>query len=89
MAGTLVLARRRGESILIGEDIEVMVISGAANVSHGVRLAVRAPANVAVDRAEIRAEKRGRIRTRACEGCGDEIPGNATWCHDCDCGGAR
>lgn len=50
----LVLTRRIGERIVIGENIEITVVG-----VHGeqVRLAVSAPKDVAVDRAEIRARK--------------------------------
>lgn len=46
----LVLSRRREEKIIIGGDIEIVVLQ----VTHdGVKLGVRAPKNVAVYRGEI------------------------------------
>lgn len=50
----LILSRNIGEAILIGNDISVTV----SNVQGGqVRLAIEAPKEVAVDRAEIRQRK--------------------------------
>jgi carbon storage regulator len=50
----LILSRNIGEAILIGNDVSVTI----ASVSGGqVRLAISAPKEVAVDRAEIRAAK--------------------------------
>ena len=46
----LVLSRRQGESIVIGHGIHVLVRSISRN---RVRLAVEAPAEVKVDRAEV------------------------------------
>lgn len=51
----LLLTRRPGETILIGDDIEVTVLESKGNQ---VRLGITAPKSVAVDRAEIRARKR-------------------------------
>lgn len=46
----LVLKRRRNESIMVGDDIEIMVTS----VGHGsVKLGVRAPEAVKVHRREV------------------------------------
>lgn len=62
----LILSRNIGEAILIGNDISVTI----ANVSGGqVRLAISAPKQVAVDRAEIRAAK--LINPR--KGSGDNV----------------
>lgn len=47
----LVLSRKEGESILIGDDIEVMVV---AIREDKIRLGVKAPRNVRVDREEVR-----------------------------------
>ncbi|VVO22811.1 carbon storage regulator [Pseudomonas fluorescens] len=50
----LILSRNIGEAILIGNDISVTI----SNVSGSqVRLAIEAPKEVSVDRAEIRARK--------------------------------
>ncbi len=47
----LVLSRRVGEKILIGDDIEVAVAEVRGNV---VRLAIAAPPEVRIDREELR-----------------------------------
>lgn len=50
----LILTRRAGETIQVGDDITITV----THVSGGqVRIAIDAPKNVAVDRSEIRAAK--------------------------------
>ena len=54
----LILARRIDEKILIGPDIEVMVVGvehRGGNVV--VRLGVTAPSDVEVDREEVRASR--------------------------------
>jgi len=53
----LVVTRRRHESILIRGDIRIEVISTRG---HQVRLGIAAPADVPVDRREIRELKQGR-----------------------------
>jgi carbon storage regulator len=55
----LVLSRRVGEQIHIGEGIVVTVIGSRGN---NIRLGVEAPANVPVDREEISARKRAERR---------------------------
>ncbi len=54
----LILTRRTGESLRIGDDVEVTVM--AVNGSQ-VRIGIKAPRNVAVDREEI-AERKQRDR---------------------------
>ena len=54
----LLLTRKPGETILIGDDIEVTVLESKGNQ---VRLGITAPREVAVDRAEIRARKRTEV----------------------------
>jgi carbon storage regulator len=54
----LILTRRTGETLHIGEDVEVTVM--AVNGSQ-VRIGIKAPRNVAVDREEI-AERKQRDR---------------------------
>ena len=54
----LLLTRKPGETILIGDDIEVTVLASKGNQ---VRLGITAPKSVAVDRAEIRARKRTEV----------------------------
>lgn len=56
----LILTRKAGQTIMIGDDIEV-TISGVQDGQ--VRLAITAPKHVAVDRAEIRAAKIANPRT--------------------------
>jgi carbon storage regulator len=51
----LVLMRRPGESIHIGEDIVITVVGMERN---RVRIGVKAPRDVAVDREEIAAKKK-------------------------------
>jgi carbon storage regulator len=54
----LILTRRTGETLHIGEDVKVTVM--AVNGSQ-VRIGIKAPRNVAVDREEI-AERKQRDR---------------------------
>jgi carbon storage regulator len=51
----LILTRRAGETLRIGDDIEVtvMAVNGAQ-----VRIGIKAPRDVAVDREEIAERKR-------------------------------
>jgi carbon storage regulator len=51
----LILTRRAGESLRIGEDVEVtvMAVNGAQ-----VRIGIKAPINVCVDREEVAERKR-------------------------------
>jgi carbon storage regulator len=51
----LILTRRAGEALRIGDEIEVTVM--AVNGSQ-VRLGINAPRNIAVDREEIAERKR-------------------------------
>lgn len=57
----LILTRRAGEALRIGDDIEVtvMAVSGSQ-----VRIGINAPRDVAVDREEI-AERKRRDRDNA------------------------
>ena len=50
----LILTRRPGEILCIGDDIEVTVISFKGNQ---VRIGITAPKEVSVDRREVRARK--------------------------------
>jgi carbon storage regulator len=54
----LILTRRTGETLRIGEDVEVTVM--AVNGLQ-VRIGIKAPRNIAVDRQEI-AERKQRER---------------------------
>jgi carbon storage regulator len=72
----LILTRRAGEALRIGDDIEVTVM--AVNGSQ-VRIGINAPRDVAVDREEI-AERKRRDR---------EAMGPATVTPKRDIGGAK
>lgn len=50
----LVITRRPGESFFIGDDVEVMIISIRGSQ---VKIGISAPADVQVDREEIRQRK--------------------------------
>jgi len=51
---SLVLTRRKNETIIIGDDVRVTVV----NIGQGqVKLAIDAPHSVTVDRLEIRQRK--------------------------------
>ena len=52
----LVLSRHVGEKILIGDDIEILVMDIRGHAGK-VRLGITAPVEVAVDRAEVRESK--------------------------------
>ena len=64
----LVLTRKSGQGIMIGEDIEVTVLSSNGTK---VRLGIQAPADVPVHRTEIYLE----IQTQAGESAGSEQHG--------------
>jgi carbon storage regulator len=57
----LVVTRRRHESILIRGDIRIEVISTRGRQ---VRLGVAAPADVMVDRSEVRELRKGRAQAQ-------------------------
>ena len=61
----LVLSRRTGEEIVIGDGIRITVVSMKGNQ---VRIGVTAPRSVAVDRQEV-AER--RVRDEDLPGAGD------------------
>jgi carbon storage regulator len=65
----LILTRRAGEALRIGDEIEVTVM--AVNGSQ-VRLGINAPRNIAVDREEIAERKR---RDREALGAGAKPAG--------------
>ena len=66
----LILTRRAGEALRIGDDIEVTVM--AVNGSQ-VRIGIHAPRDVAVDREEI-AERKRREREAVQEPKGTATP---------------
>ena len=55
----LILERKSGQSILIGDDIEVRVIHIS---DRKIKLGITAPDDVSVDREEIRIRKQGYPR---------------------------
>lgn len=54
MSTRLVLTRRKGQSIVIGDDIKVTV---SESIGGQVKLAIIAPETVSVDREEVRIAK--------------------------------
>jgi carbon storage regulator len=61
----LVITRRRGEKVRIGPDIEVMV---TRIVDGNVRLAIKAPPNVAIVRNELQPKEEGTCTTLSTPG---------------------
>lgn len=62
----LILSRRTGETVMIGEDVTVTILGVKGNQ---VRIGVKAPKNMRVDREEIR-ERKDR------ENSGEDADGN-------------
>ena len=56
----LVLTRREGQSIQIGDDVEVFLVEVRGD---DVRLGFRAAPDMAIDRSEIKAAKEADART--------------------------
>jgi carbon storage regulator len=69
----LVLTRRAGEALRIGDDIEVIVMS--VNGSQ-VRIGINAPREIAVDREEVAERKRRDREASADSDSRAEIPGS-------------
>jgi carbon storage regulator len=64
----LVLSRKRGEQIIIG-DIVVVTVLGA---SHGrIRLGIEAPARVSIRRSEVRPRSSHQAATATAIGAGN------------------
>jgi carbon storage regulator len=61
----LVITRRRGEKVRIGPDIEVMV---TRIVDGNVRLAIKAPPNVAIVRTELQPKETEKCTTLSTPG---------------------
>lgn len=57
----LVLSRRRDERILIGDDIEIVVVEVRGEK---VRLGINAPTDIAVHRAELRERAKAQIEPK-------------------------
>ncbi len=64
----LVLTRKAGQIVLIGEDIEVVVISGKS--SSGVRLGIKAPKDVVIRRGEVAESDGPNTKGESNGGCG-------------------
>jgi len=62
----LILTRRTGESLRIGDDVEVTVM--AVNGSQ-VRIGIKAPRNIAVDREELRNANSANENPRVIRRC--------------------
>lgn len=58
----LVFTRRRGEAIVIGDGIEIVILSAGRE---GLRVGVKAPADVPVHRKEIYEQIRDENRSAA------------------------
>ena len=71
----LVIRRHSGEAILIGEDVEILVIDCG---SGRVKLGIRAPKHVAVMRSEVRHTREQNLAAARAIGCpGFDLPGQA------------
>ncbi len=57
----LVLSRRRGESVIIGNDVKVIILEVLA---HRVKLGFQAPRDVAVHREEVWIELQAADRSQ-------------------------
>jgi carbon storage regulator len=68
--GLLVLTRKPKQSIMIGDHIEVTVLSTAGDK---VRLGIQAPAEVPVHRSEIYVEIRQQQREKSAREGGDSV----------------
>lgn len=71
----LVIRRHPGDAILIGEDVEIVVIDCG---SGRVKLGIRAPKHVAVMRSEVRHTREQNLRAALAIGCPElEISGES------------
>jgi len=70
----LVIRRRAGEAIRIGEDVEIEVIECCGN---RVKLGVRAPRAIPVWRAELKATREQNIAAAGWSRCGPVPPETA------------
>ena len=62
MSGHLILSRKLNESIVIGDDIEVVVVDIRGDKC---RLGVRAPKEIPVDRREVHDAKKRELESNA------------------------
>ncbi|MBI1809689.1 MAG: carbon storage regulator CsrA [Gemmatimonadetes bacterium] len=69
----LILSRKEGDSIVIGGDIRVIVLSADR---HGVRLGIEAPSDVRILRGEIvsQVEKENQRATGSAKEWSDLVP---------------
>jgi carbon storage regulator len=65
----LILTRRLGESVMIGDDVTITILAVKGNQ---VRVGINAPKNLSVHREEIYR----RIKDADCADIGDPISGN-------------
>lgn len=62
--GTLILSRRINETLCIGDDVRIIVLSVRGNQ---VRLGITAPKSIPVHRAEVYARIKGATEARCVE----------------------
>lgn len=55
----LVLTRRLGETLVIGDEIRITILGVSGNQ---IRMGIEAPKHVAVDREEIRTRKMSELK---------------------------
>jgi carbon storage regulator len=55
----LILTRKAGESIRIGDDIQVFIMPNPSSSSRQVRIGIEAPKHVKILRTELKGEDRG------------------------------
>lgn len=67
----LVINRKRNEKIIIGEDIEITVLEVRGD---RVRLGIKAPRDIEVDREEVRLSKRKGQKPNGGAQAGDDPP---------------
>lgn len=71
----LILTRKPGESLFIGDDIKVVVVEIKGNQ---IRLGIEAPSNVRILREEIRKQIEDENRSAAAPVPGDSLDGFST-----------
>lgn len=72
----LILSRHRNESIMIGDDVEVVVVEPRGKRG-GVRLGVKAPDGVPILRRELYEQNQARLRANppaAHAACDESLP---------------
>jgi carbon storage regulator len=67
----LVLTRKVGENIIIGENIRVTIVS----IDHGkVRIGIEAPRDITVDRQEVHERREQAVSPAALAATGGSLP---------------